>query len=217
MTPLTVVRLAVVVAIVSTSSRPALAQNRFAARYDSHGTESWTVETSFPVDLDALDGVNVRCVGVVPSSLDPVYPGKTYDGDGARAVALDGSGRIVVAGYSRTSTDGRIELARYDSNGNLDSTFNGDGDSDGLHFVACQTAATATALAIWMPVTLAQARPTGLITPPPPPWRATLAGPGPWITTPPPPPPPGRVFVAGYADGACHVSGTNLRAPVFHE
>jgi len=81
-------------------------RNKFAiARYSSKGELLQSVETNFP---DAGSS------------------------DVAQAVAIDTVGRFVVAGYSLVGLDGRIALARYESNLTLDPTFNGDGDSDGL-------------------------------------------------------------------------------------
>jgi serralysin len=106
-------------------------QSRFAiARYDSFGTELWKIQTSFP----RAEGGTTRCGGTLPTSsyFNTSDRGIIPNGDAARAVAIDAGGRIVVAGYSRTAQDGRIALARYDANGNLDPTFDGDGDTDGL-------------------------------------------------------------------------------------
>lgn len=63
----------------------------------------------------------------------------TFDGDGkivtsigaaneeAWAVALQPDGKIVVAGYSNNGTNDDVALVRYNPNGSLDSTFDGDG------------------------------------------------------------------------------------------
>ncbi|HEV2905948.1 MAG TPA: hypothetical protein VGZ50_01310, partial [Actinomycetota bacterium] len=62
----------------------------------------------------------------------------TFDGDGklttdigvsdsAAAVALQGDGKIVAAGSASMSGDGEFALARYNTNGSLDTTFGGDG------------------------------------------------------------------------------------------
>ena len=65
-------------------------------------------------------------------TLDPSfdYDGKvatdfTTGGDGAYAVAIQQDGRIVAAGYA--ADGGRFALARYNLNGSLDTTFDGDG------------------------------------------------------------------------------------------
>ncbi len=49
-----------------------------------------------------------------------------YD-DRANAIALQKDGRIVVAGQSDNGSDTDIAVARYNSDGSLDNTFNGDG------------------------------------------------------------------------------------------
>jgi uncharacterized delta-60 repeat protein len=63
----------------------------------------------------------------------------TFDGDGkvttdvgsshdyAYSVAIQSDGMIVVAGYSDNGSNNDFALTRYDSNGSLDSTFDGDG------------------------------------------------------------------------------------------
>jgi uncharacterized delta-60 repeat protein len=96
--------------------RSKLSRSRFAvARYTQQGAWLDSVETGFPGDTS----------------------------DVATAVAVDGNGRIVVAGTSILIVDfggdGRIALARYDQDLNLDSTFNGDGNSDGLIVTNRQT------------------------------------------------------------------------------
>jgi len=47
--------------------------------------------------------------------------------DSGNAVAIDGSGRIVVVGYSHNGTNKDLTLWRYNSDGSLDTTFDGDG------------------------------------------------------------------------------------------
>lgn len=63
----------------------------------------------------------------------------TFDSDGkvltdingvdniANAIALQNNGKIVVAGYNSIGSEHDFALARYNSNGSLDSTFDGDG------------------------------------------------------------------------------------------
>jgi uncharacterized delta-60 repeat protein len=68
-------------------------------------------------------------------SLDPTFDGdgKVTTGiginDGARAVAIQGDGKIVAAGQSFSTNFEFVEfaLARYNTNGSLDTTFDGDG------------------------------------------------------------------------------------------
>lgn len=47
--------------------------------------------------------------------------------DSARAIAIQSNGRIVVAGRSGSQSNGGVALARYNTNGTLDTTFSGDG------------------------------------------------------------------------------------------
>ena len=86
-------------------------QSRFAVvRYTSNGALLGSVETSFS---------NTTLLS--PTS------------DRAFAVVIDGAGRITAAGTSISITSDRsIALARYHGDLTLDSTFNGDGDGDGL-------------------------------------------------------------------------------------
>jgi uncharacterized delta-60 repeat protein len=81
----------------------------------------------------------------------------SFDGDGravtdisgddvGQAIALQGNGQILVAGWSFTGTDDDFVLLRYNANGSLDSSFDGDGrvitdiggDNDHLTAVALQ-------------------------------------------------------------------------------
>ena len=54
-------------------------------------------------------------------------PHGTDDFDVPTAVALQGDGKIVVAGYSFNGSDYDFALARYNPNGSLDTSFSGDG------------------------------------------------------------------------------------------
>ena len=83
----------------------------------------------------------------------------TFDGDGkvttavgssadaALSVAIQSDGKIVVAGYSDNGSNYDFALARYNSNGSLDTTFDGDGkvttdfgnSGDVVHSVAIQS------------------------------------------------------------------------------
>ena len=63
-------------------------------------------------------------------------PDNTFDGDGlaqvpslaqANALAIQTDGKIVVAGYSSGGHGLNLALARFNSNGSLDPTFDGDG------------------------------------------------------------------------------------------
>ncbi len=77
---------------------------RFAvARYNADGSP----DTGF-----GTDGVVTTLIG------DESY---------AQAVAIQSDGKIVAAGQSRTGDDYRMTLARYDTDGSLDTAFNGTG------------------------------------------------------------------------------------------
>jgi uncharacterized delta-60 repeat protein len=88
-----------------------------------------------------------------PGDLDRTFGGDgkvgtdfTPHDDFARGIALQSDGRIVVAGIARADTERRrFALARYKSDGTLDSTFGGDGkvgtrigESSGAYAVALQ-------------------------------------------------------------------------------
>jgi uncharacterized delta-60 repeat protein len=49
------------------------------------------------------------------------------DNDGAYAVAIQSDGRIIAAGFSYNSSNGDTTLVRYNTNGTLDTSFNGTG------------------------------------------------------------------------------------------
>ena len=53
--------------------------------------------------------------------------GGQYDEDTAKSVAIQSDGKIVVAGYTHTGSNYVFALARYNTNGTLDTTFNGTG------------------------------------------------------------------------------------------
>lgn len=68
----------------------------------------------------------------------------------ANAIAIDASGKIVVAGYATIGGHKEFALARYNANGTLDTTFGGDGkittDFTGLFLVKRRAAASAVAI-----------------------------------------------------------------------
>jgi uncharacterized delta-60 repeat protein len=79
--------------------------NDFAlARYNTDGT----LDTTFSID----------------GKMTTDFAGST---DEARAVAIQGDGQIVAVGFVFVSGAGDFALARYNSNGSLDATFDGDG------------------------------------------------------------------------------------------
>jgi uncharacterized delta-60 repeat protein len=85
-------------------------------------------------------------------------PDLSFDGDGRvitsvtmltdrpNALLLQGDGRIVLSGYSIDITNSDVSLARYNTDGSLDGTFDGDGKAihelgnagDGIHDTAIQ-------------------------------------------------------------------------------
>ncbi len=69
-----------------------------------------------PGDLDTTFGSGGKVTTAISSSTD-----------GGHGVAIDGSGRIVVAGNSYDGSRWRFAVARYNSDGSLDTTFDGDG------------------------------------------------------------------------------------------
>lgn len=77
-------------------------------RYNADGT----LDTAFDGDGIVVHGSAAGGVG----SYDAGY-----------AIAIDGSGRILVTGTSSNGSDSDMVIWRYNSNGTLDNTFNGDG------------------------------------------------------------------------------------------
>jgi uncharacterized delta-60 repeat protein len=76
----------------------------FLARYNSNGS----LDTSFDTD------------GIASTDFG--------NDDVARALAIQGDGKILLAGYTNPSnSDAKLALARYDQNGSLDTSFDGDG------------------------------------------------------------------------------------------
>lgn len=66
-------------------------------------------------DLDVTFGINGKVTTLIGS------------GSSAKSIALQGDGKIVVAGDSYNGSDSDFSVARYNSNGTLDSSFNSDG------------------------------------------------------------------------------------------
>ncbi len=103
------------------------------------------------------DGVNDADFALVrletDGDLDPSFSGDgkvitTFGGsDGGEAVTIQGDGKIVVAGSTRGCGDQDFALARYNTDGSLDTSFSGDGkvctgfgsDHEGALAVAIQT------------------------------------------------------------------------------
>jgi uncharacterized delta-60 repeat protein len=71
---------------------------------------------------------------LAPGSLDPTFDGEgivitpvTGFNDTARTVAVQSDGKIVVGGYFSANNEADFVIARYNSNGSLDTAFDGDG------------------------------------------------------------------------------------------
>lgn len=99
------------IAVTGTTYNPAISNGYvFAvARYNANGT----LDTSF--SSDGLQTTQMRS--------------GTSGSSNARAIALQADGKLVVAGnaWRGTTTKDDVAVARYLSNGNLDTTFDGDG------------------------------------------------------------------------------------------
>jgi uncharacterized delta-60 repeat protein len=123
------------------------------------------VGSSYGLGLDALDPLcRVRTatgttadsfLGVIPTpvagGLDACFGagGKRTtvfgsSNDTANAVAIQSDGKIVAAGYSQTGSNLNFALARYNTNGNLDTSF----DTDGKVTTTTGSSADANAVAI---------------------------------------------------------------------
>jgi uncharacterized delta-60 repeat protein len=86
-------------------------------------------------DDDDVNDADFALVRLEPDGdLDPSFSGdgkamNSFDGsDNAEAVAIQGNGKIVVAGHTTGCGDIDFAIARYNANGSLDTTFSGDGE-----------------------------------------------------------------------------------------
>ena len=76
-------------------------------------------------------------IHAAPGDLDPTFNGTgtvittVGAGGAARSVAVQTDGKIIAAGYSLIGSNA-FAVARYNANGNLDTTFNGSGTSTTL-------------------------------------------------------------------------------------
>ena len=136
--------------VVSGGISAGLAEEFALARYNSDGSLDTTFDGNGIVTIDLADAfahdVAIQADGkiVAVGGSDGTFSlarfnstgtlDSTFDGDGkvftaigtavnTNAVAIQSDGKIVVAGGS----DGKFALARYNSTGTLDSTFDGDG------------------------------------------------------------------------------------------
>ena len=91
------------------------------ARYNTNGS----LDTTFDTD------------GIVTTSFGSEY-------DDIKSIAIDADGKIVAGGYTNTSNNLMFAIARYNSDGSLDSSFDGDGKvttpgGDYLNSIAIQS------------------------------------------------------------------------------
>jgi uncharacterized delta-60 repeat protein len=104
---------ALAMAVLAIASNPALAQDNSkiaVGRYASNGS----LDNSFSGDGLAL-------LDIPTSTLE-----------WASAVADEGNGQVVVAGFATVAGREKFAVARFTAGGALDASFNGDGDSDGV-------------------------------------------------------------------------------------
>jgi uncharacterized delta-60 repeat protein len=89
-----------------------------AAGYSNNGTDNDFAVVRYKADgsLDNTFGSG----GIVTTQVGS-------DNDNGEAVAIQTDGRIVVAGYSYNGSNYDFAVVRYNTNGNLDTTFSGDG------------------------------------------------------------------------------------------
>ena len=114
--------------------------SRFAlARYNSDGK------------LDATFGVNGKVMTAFSLKVDAAAGGRIFAGAAASGVAIQADGKIVVAGSNRRGTtspwfgDSGFALARYNSDGTLDTSFGVDGKVE-TDFTAVHDKATGVAI-----------------------------------------------------------------------
>jgi uncharacterized delta-60 repeat protein len=90
--------------------------------YSNDGTDKFaTVRYNTNGLLDSSFGIGGKVITDIGSLIDRIY-----------AVTIQLDGKIVVAGITHNGTNYDIAIARYDSDGSLDSTFGGNnGDDDG--------------------------------------------------------------------------------------
>jgi uncharacterized delta-60 repeat protein len=117
-------------------------------------TDGKIVATGWRNDDDGVNDADFALVRLEPDGdLDPTFSGDgkvmtSFGGsDGGEAVTIQGDGKIVVAGSTRGCGDEDFALARYNTDGSLDTSFSGDGkvcsgfgsDHEGALAVAIQT------------------------------------------------------------------------------
>jgi uncharacterized delta-60 repeat protein len=152
----------IVAAGVATDGRRfALARNNPDGTLDTTFGDRGKVTTNFTAENDVAKGVAIQTDGKIvvagqagkgprfvlarytsDGSLDSSFSGDgkvstsfaTKGGDAASAVAIQADGKIVAAGTAHTNcTCEKFAVARYDTNGRLDTSFGGDGKAT-VHF-----------------------------------------------------------------------------------
>src|SRR5206468_1942992 len=140
-----------IVAVGSGGSRFALARYKHNASLDSIFGGDGKVTTRFNRGRSVADGVVIQGNGKIiavgaardggrfalarynaDGTLDATFGGNgkvttsfsSFIGGGASSVAIQGDGKIVAAG---ATGDGNFALARYNTDGSLDASFDGDG------------------------------------------------------------------------------------------
>jgi uncharacterized delta-60 repeat protein len=95
--------------IVVSGTAPGTLREFLVARFNANGSPDTTFGAAH--------------TGVVTTDI----PGSVAPGDNAYALALQGDGKIVVGGQAVIGNWGLLTLVRYNPDGSLDTTFNGDG------------------------------------------------------------------------------------------
>src|SRR5436190_1898468 len=84
------------------------------------------VKTDIPLDTSNSDdygfGLAIQSDGKII-----VVGTRNYNFAVVRSVAIQSEGKIVVAGYSNSGTNNDFAVVRYNSDGSLDTSFDGDG------------------------------------------------------------------------------------------
>ena len=115
------------------------ASDTFTVQLDTAATGTWAGDVSFSDNDPDENPFNFRISGSVtapggPGDLDTTFgtggivtTGFGAASDYARGVAVQSDSKIVVAGYSSNGTQDVFALARYNTDGSLDTSFGGNG------------------------------------------------------------------------------------------
>jgi uncharacterized delta-60 repeat protein len=148
--------------VAAGNARIGTTTNFALARYNANGSLDTTFDTDgkaatdFQNDFDQIEAIALQADGKIVAAGVSTNPNagddfalarynpdgsldSTFDGDGkvitefnldtdrALAVAIQTDGKIIAGGKSQTETSDDFALARYNPNGSLDTTFDGDG------------------------------------------------------------------------------------------